>query len=85
MRVKFILGVEDNVKLDLWSRQMMPSQSTERKKSWYLHTRLVHDRCCALVNYFLNRAIVTTCPGLPYVSPSISEEIFYLSRFRDIA
>ena len=30
---KILLGVEDNVKLDLWSRQLMPLQSTERKKS----------------------------------------------------
>ena len=44
----------------------MLSQSTQRKKSWHSQTRLVRDRCCALVNYFLNRAIVTTCPGLPY-------------------
>ena len=32
----------------------MPSQSTERKKSWHTQTRLVCDRCCALVNFFLN-------------------------------
>ena len=56
--------MEDNVKLDLWPRQLMPSQSTERKKSWHSQTCLVYDRCCALVNSFLNRAIVTTCPGL---------------------
>ena len=51
-----------NVKLDLWSKQLMPSQSTERKKSWHSQTRLVCDRCCALVNSFFNRSIVTTCP-----------------------
>ena len=62
----------------------MPSQSTERKKSWHSQTRLVCDRCCALVNSFLDRAIVTTCPegqlaprgtipGLPYS--------FYLRKF----
>ena len=45
----------------------MPSQSTECKKSWHSQTCLVCDRCFALVNYFLNKAIVTTCPGLPYV------------------
>ena len=56
-----LLGVEDNVKLDLWSRQLMPSQSTERKKNWHSQTRLVCDRCCALVNSFINRAIVPTC------------------------
>ena len=59
---KILLGVEDNVKRDVWSRQLMPSQSTERKKSWHTQTSLVCDRCCALVNSFLNRAIVTTCP-----------------------
>ena len=59
---KILLGVEDNVKLDLCARQLMPSQSTERKKSWHSQTRLVYDRCYALVNSFLNRAIVTTCP-----------------------
>ena len=60
--------MEDNVKLVLWSRQLMPSQSTERKKSWHSQTRLVCDRCCAL-----NRAIVTTCPEwkLALVYPSI--------------
>ena len=30
------------------------------QKSWYSQTRLVYDRCCALVNSFLNRAIVPT-------------------------
>ena len=59
---KILLGVEYNVKLDLWSRQLMPSQSTERKKSWHSQTRLVCNWCCALVNSFLNRAVVTTCP-----------------------
>ena len=59
---KILLGVENNVKLDLLSRQLMPLQSTERKKSWHSQTCLVCDRCCALVNSFLNRAIVTTCP-----------------------
>ena len=44
----------------------MPSQSTERNKSWHSQSRLVCDRCCALVNSSLNRAIVTTSPGLPY-------------------
>ena len=29
-----LFGVEDNGKLDLWSRQLMPSQSTERKKAF---------------------------------------------------
>ena len=43
-RHSFLLGVEDNVELDLWSRQLMPSQSTERKKSWHSRTRLVCDR-----------------------------------------
>ena len=59
---KILFGVENNVKLDLWSRQLMPSQSTERKKSWHSPTRLVCDRCCALVNSFLSRAIMTTYP-----------------------
>ena len=40
--------MEDNVKLDLWSRQLMLSQSTERKKSWHSQTRLV-----SLVEIFL--------------------------------
>ena len=54
--------MEDNVKLDLCSRQLMLSQSTERKKNCHSQTRLVCDPCCALVNYFFNRTIVTTCP-----------------------
>ena len=45
----------------------MPSQSTERKISWDPQTRLVCNRFCALVNSFLNRAIVTTSPGLSYL------------------
>ena len=57
-----LLGVEDDVKLDLWLRQLMSSHSTERKKSWHSQRRLVCDRCCALVHSFLNIAIVTTCP-----------------------
>ena len=40
---KILLGVEDNAKLDLWSSQLMPSQSTERKRSWYSPTRLVGE------------------------------------------
>ena len=59
---KILLGVKDNLKLDLWSRQLMLSQSTERKKSWHSQNHLVCDRSYDLVNYFLNRAIVTTCP-----------------------
>ena len=44
------------------TKQLMPSQSTERKKSWHSQTRLVSDWCRALVNSFLNTTIVTTCP-----------------------
>ena len=44
---KILLGVENNVKLDLWSRQLMSSQSTKRKKRW--HSRLICGWCCALV------------------------------------
>ena len=40
----------------------MPSQSTERNKGWHSQIRLMYDRCRALVNYFLNGAIVTTFP-----------------------
>ena len=67
--------MEDNVKLDLWSRQLMPSQSTEHKKSCHSQTRLVCVRCCALVNSFFqyshcdNLSLVTTSPGLPYIFP----------------
>ena len=32
------------------------------EKSWHSQTRLVCDRCCVLVNSFLNQVIVTTCP-----------------------
>ena len=31
----------------------------------YFSPHLLCDRCCALVNSFLHRAIVTTSPGLP--------------------
>ena len=61
----------------------MPSQSTERKKSWHSQTRLVCDQCYALVNSFLNRAIVTTCPGLPYFLRSFvlyTQQLFLDSR-----
>ena len=56
----------------------MPSQSTERKKSWHSQTRLVCDRCCTLLNSFLNRAIVTTCPGLPYHFSSESSKFLHI-------
>ena len=56
----------------------MPSQSTERKK-----TCLVRDRCCTLVNSFLNRAIVTTCPGLPYIEIDIQQHLIKVKRNED--
>ena len=74
---KILLGVEDNVKLDLWSRQLMPSQSTEHKKSYHSPTRLVCVRRCALVDSFLNRA------NLPLVKLALIYRIScsYYSRF----
>ena len=82
---KILLGVEDNVKLDRWSWRLMPSQSTESKKSWHSQTRLVCDRCCALVNSFLNRCdnlpLVTTSPGPSYC---ISQSTRLLSHHHDI-
>ena len=35
-----VLGLEDNVQRDLWSMQLVPPQSTERKKSCHSQTRL---------------------------------------------
>ena len=60
----------------------MPSQSTERKKNWHSQTRLVCDQCCALVNSFLNEAIVATCPEsqLALIYPNPSQNILKTRR-----
>ena len=49
--------MEENVKLDLWSRQLMRSQSIEHEKRWHSQTHLIYNspvpRASKFFFYFL--------------------------------
>ena len=40
--------LRENIKLDLWWKQLMRSHSNKDEKSWHSRTRLVCEQCCDL-------------------------------------